>query len=611
MLSILYVDDEPGLLDIGKIFLERSGELSVDTAISAKDAITKINMSEYDCIVSDYQMPGMDGLSFLKYIRDTWGPLPFILFTGKGREEVVIEALNNGADFYLQKGGEPKSQFAELKHKIILAAERRKVNERLKNSERRLTDIINFLPDAIFAIDLQGKVIAWNRSIEEMTGISQEQILGKGDYIYSYYVFGERKPLLIDLILNDHPDSEKEYQSITRKEDKLITERFIQSLYGGKGAFLWLIASPLYDSDGNVIGAIESLRDITDRKIAEEELKAAFEQLAAAEEELRQQLEDLAGSEQKIRDNERRLSEIINFLPDATFAIDQKGVVIAWNNAMEEMTGVHKTDIIGTGNYSYSLPMWGERRPILIDTVLKEDEEIERIYPSVVRKNGKLIAEVFAPGFYGGKGAYVWFTASPLFDTNGRLAGAIESIRDISEQRKAHDELRAAYQELTATEEELRHQYRDLSWSEERIKEDERFIRNVFSSIMDGIIIMDKDLTIIEVNDALKSDYQDKWPLIGKKCYKVFHQKNTVCDHCPAIKTLKTGFPGQKTILRKDEAGTRSLEVFTYPLYDPQAGKITGVIEYIRGISDKTPHKLTNDTSDSPVKPDDLSNSHT
>ena len=77
-----------------------------------------MNTERYDAIISDYQMPEMDGITFLKELKASGNTTPFIIFTGRGREEVAIEALNEGADFYLQKGGEPKSQFAELAHKI-------------------------------------------------------------------------------------------------------------------------------------------------------------------------------------------------------------------------------------------------------------------------------------------------------------------------------------------------------------------------------------------------------------------------------------------------------------------------------------------------------------
>lgn len=131
MIHVLYVDDEPDLLDLGKIFLEQSGSVSVETAPSASRGLEMLEAYPYDAVVSDFQMPDMDGISFLKQIRSRYGDLPFILFTGKGREEVVIEALNNGADFYLQKGGDPKVQFIELHHKIVTSVKRKESEEKI------------------------------------------------------------------------------------------------------------------------------------------------------------------------------------------------------------------------------------------------------------------------------------------------------------------------------------------------------------------------------------------------------------------------------------------------------------------------------------------------
>jgi two-component sensor histidine kinase/CheY-like chemotaxis protein len=132
MISVLYVDDEPALLEIGKLFLEKGGTFGVDTVISAPEAMAKLAENRYDAVISDYQMPDIDGIEFLKYTRKNFGDIPFILFTGKGREEVVIRAINNGADFYLQKGGDPTSQFAELGQKIRVAVEKRQAEEALR-----------------------------------------------------------------------------------------------------------------------------------------------------------------------------------------------------------------------------------------------------------------------------------------------------------------------------------------------------------------------------------------------------------------------------------------------------------------------------------------------
>ncbi len=166
MISILYVDDEPGMLDIGKLFLERGGQFSVDIITSAPAALTLLDSKKYDAVIADYQMPEMDGIEFLKRVRTSGNIIPFILFTGRGREDIVIQALNAGADFYLQKGGEPVSQFTELAHQVSQAVQQRRAEASIRDHERREADIINFLPDATFAIDTAGTVIAWNRAME-------------------------------------------------------------------------------------------------------------------------------------------------------------------------------------------------------------------------------------------------------------------------------------------------------------------------------------------------------------------------------------------------------------------------------------------------------------
>ncbi len=118
MISVLHVDDEPTLMDVAKLFLERDSSIRVTTITSVEAAIAALESTTFDAIISDYEMPELDGIQFLKIIRGRGDDTPFIIFTGRGREQAVIEALNSGADFYLQKGGDPKSQFAELKNMV-------------------------------------------------------------------------------------------------------------------------------------------------------------------------------------------------------------------------------------------------------------------------------------------------------------------------------------------------------------------------------------------------------------------------------------------------------------------------------------------------------------
>ena len=273
MFSLLYVDDEEELLDLGRIFLERGGEFSVITAESAQIGLDHLASHTVDLIISDYQMPDINGLAFLKQVREKYPELPFILFTGRGREEVVIEAINNGVDFYLQKGGDPKSQFAELKHKIKTAIERRNVINELRESQQRLSDIINFLPDATFAIDTEGRVIAWNKAIEEMCGVTAPDMLGKGDHEYALPFYGDKRPLLVDLILKSPEEISKLEYTIIKREGNVLIAETSRPRPRGKPSTVLAKASLLYDKTGKIAGAIESIRDITDSKHLEESLR--------------------------------------------------------------------------------------------------------------------------------------------------------------------------------------------------------------------------------------------------------------------------------------------------------------------------------------------------
>jgi PAS domain S-box-containing protein len=156
--------------------------------------------------------------------------------------------------------------------------EQKKAGEIVKNSEQRLAQIINFLPDPTWVIDREGKVVTWNQAMENLTGIAAENMVGKGNYEYALPFYGERRPILIDLVREWNPAYEKKYLSIKKDGNNLVSESHHPNL-GDGGLYLSGIASLIYNAAGQVAGAIESLRDITERRHMEEDLKRNVEEL--------------------------------------------------------------------------------------------------------------------------------------------------------------------------------------------------------------------------------------------------------------------------------------------------------------------------------------------
>jgi len=280
--------------------------------------------------------------------------------------------------------------------------------------------IIDFLPDATFVIDLDGRVIAWNNAMEALTGVPAESMLGKGNYEYALPFYKERRPILIDLVFMPEIEIEKKYDTVERSGDTLVVDIFIPDFRPG-GVFLWAKASPLYDPQGHISGAIETVRDITDRKRAEQEIVRSH----------------------------RSLADIISFLPDATFAINRDGIVITWNKAMEEMTGISAASMIGKGDYEYSLPFYGDRKPMLANLILMPEAEVKGRYTHVQREGDTLVVDTFIPNLPGKfSGRYFWAKASPLYDPQGNVTGAIETIRDITDRREMEARLARSNAEL-------------------------------------------------------------------------------------------------------------------------------------------------------------------
>ena len=425
MFHVLYVDDEPDLLEICKMFLEANAGFAIDTLTAAGDALVTLPEKQYDAIVSDYQMPCMDGIAFLKAVRASGNTIPFILFTGRGREEIVIQALNEGADFYLQKGGDPESQFAELAHKIRQAIQQRRAEASIRDHERREADIINFLPDATFAIDRRGTVISWNRAIEEMTGVPAAEMLGKGEYEYAIPFYGTRRRILIDLIFESDEVIAKNYVNIIHNKGILIADTTLPRPQG-RNVTLMGKASPLYDQQGQVVGAIESIRDLTERKKAEDELRAAYSQIMAAEEELKSQLDEIIIAQTEKARSEEKYRAIFETTGSATILIDKDTIIVLVNTGFSELSGYTKEELEGKRSWT--------------EFIVQEDLEKMRYYHDIRRTDPDLAPKIYEFRFidHAGQIRHCIVHMSMIHGTSMSVA----SVVDITSRKRAEDALR-------------------------------------------------------------------------------------------------------------------------------------------------------------------------
>jgi PAS domain S-box-containing protein len=263
MLSVLVIDDEQDILELVQQFLQRFGDMQVETTRSTKEALGIVTKNEYDAIVLDCFMPELTGIDFLKILRAKGDTTPIIIFTGVGRENSVIEAINYGADFFLKKGDDPKTQFRELAHMIRQAIDRRSVGRSMGTSQRVISDVISFSNEAMFAIDREGRVAAWNGPMEELSGVAADAMVGREDHEYATPFFGKKVPMLIDLVLAPDTElAEHGYTTISREKGAVIA--WIKTTkQDGTERIFWMRAKPLYDGKGGFIGAAGSVRDIT------------------------------------------------------------------------------------------------------------------------------------------------------------------------------------------------------------------------------------------------------------------------------------------------------------------------------------------------------------
>ena len=300
----------------------------------------------------------------------------------------------------------------------------------------KLSGFVDGNPVATFIIDADHRVVCWNKACEALTGIAAERVIGTRDHWRAFYA--SERPIMADLILDGckeediHYFYQDKFQPSSLIEDACEAEDFFAD-FGDSGRWLHFTAAPILDEQGKVVGAIETLQDITERRLAEAAL----------------------------RDKEAFVSQVVENNSVPTMVIDREHRITHWNRACEMLTGFPAP---AASNVRLSRDHWHpaftDARPFLADLVLDGaiEADFHRFYRGNLRKStlvdGAFEAEEFVEGS-DGVGKWLFFTATALRSRSGEVIGAIETMQDVTERRQAEESLRESeerYRQLSLTD---------------------------------------------------------------------------------------------------------------------------------------------------------------
>jgi PAS domain S-box-containing protein len=406
VISILCIDDEPLVLEVIKKFFEREPGFSVKTCINGKDALELLNAIEFDAILADYSLPDIDGIDLLREIRRKGASSLFIIITGKHRAQIAIDALNNGADYYVQKGGGIVQDIPHLAEFIRQRVGKIRTNRELTESERTCRSIIENHPDLLCRFSPQGELCFVNNSYVNFTGKQNNEYIGSNFF------------------------------SLIPQEDREMIQEMLRDLTKIKPAIL--IEHKLRRSDGeypilqwNYCAIFNSVGDKTGYQTAGRlavGIVQVFEKPTTRDENYAESLTQTVQNIEVPADDWKEFAKTIDALDSPVFAINKAGVVIAWNKAIEQLTGIEAKTMMGKGNREYAIPFYGEPKPMLVDYIVMSDDKNKSVKFSGIKQTGNTYIGEMETVKIRGTPMYLWGRGTALHDEKGMLIAAIETV---------------------------------------------------------------------------------------------------------------------------------------------------------------------------------------
>ena len=405
-IAILLVDDDPAVLDSFKAVLEKEPDFTVDTISTSTEALDLLDTRYFDVIISDYSMPDLDGISLLREARGRGCRSIFVIVTGKRLAHIAMDALNSGADFFIQKGPNTARDLENLIGFIRNHLPEKNAGNEVAEWERFYHSVVESTPDLLCRMLADGTFIYTNETCQQFFKKSYNDMTLLN--FFSLIPAEEKGAVLAQLqkLSPARPDIAMEHRIIADGKIPVLQWNY-HAFFSPGGAI-----SEYQVSGRNLEGVV---------RIGEREsMKPAATTPAAA---------PAASSAPQKADGYdwKGLIDTIQSLENPVFAIDKSGTVIAWNKAIEQLTGVEASRMVGKGRQEYAVPFYGKPAPMLIDHIFLPPGSPVANMPGLKKVGDTFIGEM-EHVMIRGRPMLLWGKGSPVYDGKGTLIAAIEVI---------------------------------------------------------------------------------------------------------------------------------------------------------------------------------------